>query len=136
MNENTGVDAQFLGIMFVLGINVAVDSRPDRRNNTPLIITNTCGLVVNLLWVALAYWTVLHEHCRAAGVLLASLLPCLGMPTVDIVLCTLLDLHGADALLMCSWIFGLHSEEGSLAVLPPRHQTLHVHVSVPLWPIS
>ena len=78
---------QFLAIMFVLGIEVATRTGPHTPNNNPLVITNVCGFVINLVWVAVAYWTVLNEHCGAAGTLFAALLPCLGMPTVDIVLC-------------------------------------------------
>ena len=78
---------QFLIIMFLLGINVATGTGDQKANNNPLIIANTCGLVINLAWVALAYWAVLQEHCRAAGALMALLIPCLGMPLINIVLC-------------------------------------------------
>ena len=78
---------QFLIILFLLGINVATSTGHHQRDNAPMIITNACGLLINLLWVALAYWTVLNEHCRVAGALVACLVPCLGMPIINIVLC-------------------------------------------------
>ncbi|KAK9801881.1 hypothetical protein WJX73_006907 [Symbiochloris irregularis] len=80
------LDLQFLIIMFLLGINVATDTGPHQPNNSGLIIANTGGLVLNLLWAVVAYWTVLHEHTRAASALIALLLPCMGMPLVDIIL--------------------------------------------------
>lgn len=91
--------AQFLIIMFLLGINTATDTGHGQPNNDGLIIANTCGLMLNLLWAALAYWTVLHEHARAASALMALLLPCMGMPLVDITLCKMCC-HAAE--IICS----------------------------------
>lgn len=92
-------ELQFLIILSVLGLNVATSTGRNQRDNLPLIITNAGGLVINLLWIVLAYWTVLNEHCRAAGALQVCLAPCFGMPIIDIVLCKLPDSQFAVAVI-------------------------------------
>lgn len=105
---------QFLIIMFLLGINVATSTGHQKANNNPLIIANTCGLVINLAWVGLAYWAVLQEHCRAAGALMALLVPCLGMPLINIVLCAPLSPATVPAA-------GFQRQAGHIGVSPRSH---------------
>ena len=78
---------QFLLILFLIGVDVAVSTGPERStNNSALIITNTVGFVVNAAWVTAAYWAVHEEKTRAALGLMAVLPVTFAMPVVDIAL--------------------------------------------------
>ncbi|DBA89209.1 hypothetical protein WJX77_000076 [Trebouxia sp. C0004] len=80
------LDVQFLIILCMVGLDVGIQTGPGQPNNKPLIIVNSVGLIVMVVWSWLAYRAVKHEDRVLAWVLTVFLPIMYILPIVDIVL--------------------------------------------------